>query len=43
MNFKTTEEMKKMSLEEIKEYEAWVGKHANRAWHIRRFKEMGDD
>ena len=40
MNFKTKEEMKKMSLEEIAEYEAWVGKHASMAWHIRRYMEM---
>jgi len=40
MKFKTKEEMKKMSLEEITEYESWVGKHALQAWHIRRYMEM---
>ena len=40
MNFKTTKEMKQMSLEEITEYEAWVAKHASMAWHIRRYMEM---
>ena len=40
MKFKTKEEMKEMSLEEITEYETWVGKHASMAWHIRRYMEM---
>ena len=42
MKFKTKEEMKEMSLEEITEYETLVGKHASMAWHIRRYMEMDD-
>ena len=43
MNVKTTEELKKMSLEEIIEYEAWISRHASKAWHIRRYMEMDND
>ena len=42
MKFKTKEDIKEMRLEEITEYETWVGKHASMAWHIRRYMEMDD-
>tara|TARA_R100000781_G_scaffold55848_3_gene36340 strand:- start:391 stop:522 length:132 start_codon:yes stop_codon:yes gene_type:complete len=43
MNVKTTEEMKEMSLEELKKYEKWISRHASKAWHIRRYREMDND
>jgi hypothetical protein len=43
MNIKTVEEMKKMSLQEMKEYEALISNHASKAWHIRRFMEMDNE
>ena len=43
MKINTSKEMKEMSLDEIIEYEAWISKHASKAWHIRRYMEMDND